>query len=120
MHNTWLIAKREYLERIRTKGFLIATIVIPLIMGVLVFGSSFMATRAKSESHIAVVTSDPTFGADLKQNLESSKHSDMKVDVFAPSDAVRQQLDAQLKQKDGKLAGYLWVTPAPNPNDRPA
>ena len=49
MHNVWLIAKREYLERIRTKSFLIATIVIPLIMGVLVFGSSFMATRVKSE-----------------------------------------------------------------------
>jgi len=120
MHNVWLIAKREYSERIRTKGFLIATIVIPLIMAVLVFGSSFMATRAKSESHIAVVTSDPTFAGDLKQNLESGKNSEMKVDVFAPSDAVRQQLDAQLKQKDGKLAGYLWVTPAADPNDRPA
>ena len=28
MHNVWLIAKREYLERIRTKGFLIATVLI--------------------------------------------------------------------------------------------
>ena len=28
MHNTWLIAKREYFERIRTKAFLVATILI--------------------------------------------------------------------------------------------
>ena len=69
MHNIWLIAKREYFERIRTKGFLIATILIPLIMGVLVFGSSFMATRVKSESHIAVVTSDATFACRSQKEL---------------------------------------------------
>ena len=119
MHNVWLIAKREYLERIRTKSFLIATIVIPLIMAMLVFGSHFLASHAKSESHIAVVTTDSTFAADLKRSLESSKNSQMKVDIFAPSDAVRRQLDEQIKQKDGTLAGYLWVTPSPNPGDRP-
>ena len=33
MRNIWLIAKREYLERIRTKAFLFSTILIPLLMG---------------------------------------------------------------------------------------
>ena len=47
MYNTWLIAKREYFERIRTKGFIIATILIPLLMGLLVFGSRYFATRAR-------------------------------------------------------------------------
>ena len=37
MHNVWLIAKREYLERIRAKSFLIITILIPLLMGGLVY-----------------------------------------------------------------------------------
>jgi len=115
MHNIWLIAKREYLERIRTKSFLIATIVIPLIMAVLVFGSSFMASRVKSESHIAVVTVDETFATDLKKALETSQNSEMKVDIFTPSEAVRQSLDSQLKEKDGTLAGYLWVTPSATP-----
>jgi len=119
MHNVWLIAKREYLERIRTKSFLIATIVIPLIMGVLVFGSSHFLAHTKSESHIAVVTSDATFASDLKHNLESSKSSQMKVDTFAPSDALRQQLNVQIKQKDGTLAGYLWVTPSTTPGGQP-
>jgi ABC-2 type transport system permease protein len=119
MHNTWLIAKREYLERIRTKGFLIATIFIPLLMGALVFGSSYLASRAKTASHIAVVTADPAFGADLKHQLETGKNSNMKVDVLTPSDDTHRALDAELKDKDGNLAGYLWITPAPNLDQRP-
>jgi len=119
MHNIWLIAKREYLERIRTKGFLIATILIPLLMGVLVFGSRYFVTRSKAESHIAVVTTDAAFAADLKQKLESGKDSHMLVDVDQPSSATRTRLDNQLLDKDGTLAGYLWVTPAAAPNELP-
>lgn len=47
MHNTWLIAKREYLERVRTKGFIIATVLIPLLMGALVFGSAYMGSKVQ-------------------------------------------------------------------------
>jgi ABC-2 type transport system permease protein len=119
MHNVWLIAKREYTERIRTKGFLIATILIPLLMGALVFGSRFFASRAKTESHIAIVTTDATFAADLKQKLESGKDSHMKVDVDQPSSATRTRLDNELLDKDGTLAGYLWVTPASSAAELP-
>ena len=42
MHNTWLIARREYIERIRTRGFLIATVMIPLVMAGFIFGSAFV------------------------------------------------------------------------------
>jgi ABC-2 type transport system permease protein len=119
MHNTWLIAKREYFERIRTKGFLIATIIIPLLMGALVFGSSILGARAKSESHIAVVAVDSTFGADIKHQLESGKNSNMKVEVITPSPSTRTALDNQLLDKDSTLVGYLWVTPPASPNELP-
>ena len=57
MHNIWLIAKREYTERIKTKGFLIATILIPLLMGGGLFGVATLAAKSKTTSHIAVLTS---------------------------------------------------------------
>ena len=57
MHNIWLIARREYLERIRAKSFLVMTILIPLLMGGLIFGSA-LANRSLGANHIAVVTSD--------------------------------------------------------------
>ena len=55
MHNIWLIAKREYTERIKTKAFLIATILIPTLMGGGFFGVATLAARTKTTSHIAVV-----------------------------------------------------------------
>jgi ABC-2 type transport system permease protein len=118
MHSIWLIAKREYLERIRTKAFLLATILIPLMMGGFVFGSGYLASRAESSAHLAIVSSDTQFAADLKQQLQTGKHSHMTVDLLAPSDAVHTTLDQQLKDK-GDLTGYLWVTPAAHPNTRP-
>ncbi len=119
MHNVWLIAKREYTERVRTKGFIIATILIPLLMGALVFGSAYLGSRSKTTAHIAVVTSDAGLGSDLKQQLESGKDSSMKVDLLAPSPQTRTSLDNRLHDKSSTLAGYLWVTPPAHPDARP-
>ncbi len=119
MHNIWLITKREYLERVRTKGFLLATMLIPLLMVGLVFGAGYFASNTKTSSHIAVVTSDANFGADLKKQLESGKETHMQVDVEAPSPGTRSALDAELHNRSSSLAGYVWVTQAPHVGDRP-
>ena len=119
MHNVWLITKREYLERVRTRGFILTTILIPLLLGGLVFGAGYFASNTKTSSHIAVVTSDARFGADLKRQLESGKDSHMQVDVDSPSPAMRASLDTALHNHDSSIAGYLWVTPATKVGERP-
>jgi ABC-2 type transport system permease protein len=129
MLNIWLIAKREYLERVRAKSFLLMTILIPLLMGGLVYGAALANGRSGSNLHIAVVTEDRKFGLDLKSELESAKHIDFdgesgkqgvtKVDVVSPpASDTRATLDSQLL--DRKLDGYIWVTPPPTPHTRPA
>jgi ABC-2 type transport system permease protein len=126
MLNVWLVAKREYLERIRAKSFLIMTILIPLLMGGLVYGAALANGRSGSNLHIAVVTQDPRFGADLKSELESAKHVDRdsakqgvtRVDVISPpASDTRDLLDNRLR--DRKLDGYIWVTPSATPHTRP-
>jgi ABC-2 type transport system permease protein len=109
MHNVWLIARREYLERIRTKAFLIATVLIPVLLGGLGFGSGYLAQRTKSSAHIAILSSDPLFAADLKRELEQGKDSSMRVDLEPPDDATRSRLNAELKDRGKKFAGYLQV-----------
>ena len=129
MHNVWLIAKREYLERIRAKSFLLMTILIPLLMGGLVYGAA-LANGRPGNLHIAVVTQDPKFGRDLKSELENTRHADTasddssskktvsQVDVVSPPTAdTRANLDDQLKNR--KLDGYIWVTPPAAPHTRP-
>jgi ABC-2 type transport system permease protein len=110
MHNIWLIAKREYLERVRAKSFLVMTILIPLLMGGLLVGAG-LANRSLGSNHIAVITSDPQFADDLKSEL-SSKDRKTTVDVYPPTQpGIRETLDAEMKQKNSDLGGYLWVTP---------
>ena len=71
--DVWLIARREYLERIRTRGFLITTVMIPLIMGGFIFGSIFLGSKASSIIHIAVVSSDTQLALDLQSELQQEQ-----------------------------------------------
>jgi ABC-2 type transport system permease protein len=116
VHNIWLIAKREYKERVRTKGFLIATVLIPTLMGGGIFGAASLASKSKTSSHIAVLTSQPQMADDLKQNLENGKDTTMIVDVL-PASTPHAGLDKQIDAK--KLDGYLVITPASDPSQRP-
>ena len=119
MHKVWLIAKREYLERIRTKSFLVMTVLIPALMVGGIFGSAILGKKAQSNSHIAVVSADLQLATDLQAELESGKRSKMIVDVISPPGAdTRKTLDGELADK--QLDGYLWISPATAASGRPS
>jgi ABC-2 type transport system permease protein len=119
MHNVWLIAKREYLERVRTKAFFISTILIPVLMGGGIIGSVIMGGKVKSTSHITVVSQDQQLATDLQSELQNGKGSKMTVDVISPGNSeTRNTLDAMLEDK--QLDGYLWITPSNNTSTRPS
>jgi ABC-2 type transport system permease protein len=124
MHNVWLIARREYVERIRTRGFLISTVMIPLLMGGLIFGSVFINSKSLSEAHIAIVSSDTQLALDLQSELTSSsqpRRPRLTVDIMDidPQDAqaTRTLLNQQIAS--GDLDGYLWIAPPASPSLRP-
>jgi ABC-2 type transport system permease protein len=116
MHNIWLIAKREYTERIKTKGFLIATILIPLLMGGGLFGVATLAAKSKTTSHIAVLTSQLQLADDLKQELQHGKDSQMTVDIL-PARTSHALLNQEMANKE--LDGYLVIVPATDVGRRP-
>ena len=139
MRNVWLIAHREYVERVRTRGFLITTIMIPVIMSGLVFGSIFLGSKSNDDIHIAVVSSDTQLALDLQTELlrqqEQKADSQAKtgptpsirspakrqpgilVDAIDPGPGTRAQLDHDLDSAEED--GYLWITPAAAPGGRP-
>jgi ABC-2 type transport system permease protein len=123
MHNTWLIAKREYLERIRTKAFIVATILIPTLMGGGVFGIAYIAAKSKSSSHIVIVSTQQSLATDLQNELEHGRESRMIVDVLQPGPETRSLLDAKLRERSREkgIDGYLWITPPASaaPDARP-
>ena len=108
LHNTWLIAKREYVERIRAKSFIVMTVLIPTLMGGLTFGMSYATGKNKQDVTVAVVTEDSRFGVDMQNELATHKHPKITADVISPEPDTRGVLDSELKSKT--LDGYLWVT----------
>ncbi len=109
--NVLLIARREYLERVRAKSFMIMTILIPVLMGGLLFGAAYINRDLGSAKHLAVITANPAFADDLRQEL-TRKGESPQVDVYSPADPnVRDTLNAQLKDRSTGLDGYLITTP---------
>src|SRR6478736_10317763 len=75
MRNTYLIAKREYLERIRTRAFMVMTVLIPLLMGgSLVLPGLFICQRAQGTKRMVVVASDQRSGEVIANELKAAKN----------------------------------------------
>jgi len=118
MHNVWLIAKREYLERVRTRSFIFSTVLIPILMSGGIIVAVMTTGHSRSTSHIAVVSQDQQLATDLQSELENGRDSKMTVDVISPPGSdTRSVLNSELADKS--LDGYLWMTPPSSSNARP-
>jgi len=106
----WAIVRREYIERVRTKAFVIGTILGPLVMAAMMIVPA-LAARSKSKPlRVAVV--DAT--GELRQAVEAALR-EAKVDGRARFDiqsggaGAPETAEAQLKQAvlQKKIDGYL-------------
>ena len=107
MHNTLLIAKREYLEQIRGRAFKISTIALPLLVAALLGFSHYMDSKANTGRHIAIVADDAVLANQVRQQMLDDKEAQYAVDVTAPaSSAQRDEWQRQVRAKaiDGVLA----------------
>ncbi|MBW8747157.1 MAG: ABC transporter permease [Acidobacteria bacterium] len=106
--NIFLIAKREYLERVRTKSFLVTTLLIPLLMGGGILFSIVKSRHSKAASHIAVVAADTDLALALQDELEHGKDSAMQVDVISPPTGnTRQAVVDETAEK--QIDGFVWI-----------
>ncbi len=125
MRNIWLVVQREYLQRVRTRSFLVLTILAPAIVTALMILPMKFATMSDGPEHLVIVTSNPQFGEKVRQQLleapvfdetegesfEGKKETKdlYKIDVDAnPSETERDALRAKLGARS--IDGYLWLT----------
>ncbi|MGA2966709.1 MAG: ABC transporter permease [Terriglobales bacterium] len=129
MRNTWLIIKREYLERVRTRSFVVLTLLAPAIMTVLLMLPAKLVTMGDKVQHIVVVTSTPQFGEMVRQRLlapsatsgdddesnpetKAAKQPPEKpyiIDVDPnPTEAERAVLHGRIVSQ--AIDGYLWLS----------
>jgi ABC-2 type transport system permease protein len=66
MKKMWLIARREYLTRVRNKTFLLSTFLLPLVFILFILGSVLIQLKTHSHHRIAVIDANGYFKDYLK------------------------------------------------------
>lgn len=111
MTKTWAVIKREFLARVRTKWFVISTVLGPIVMAALIFLPILMATRGGRERSVAVVDVSSTgFGERVTEMITGPgtiAAVRLAVDVAA-LESVNDSLAQVVGEKE--LDGFLIVS----------
>jgi ABC-2 type transport system permease protein len=114
MHNVWIIIRREYLERVRTKSFWVMTFLVPALMGAaIILPSKLMMSQKGEAKHIAVIASTTEIVTAVDQALARTAQDGPgdKYTVDAVTPGTSEQLDQQLTRvENGQLDGVLVAT----------
>jgi len=114
--NIRIIAKREYLARIRSKGFWISTFALPFLMGAWIVIPSLVATKTKSSQRLAVVDLTnkevaPALVEKLDQWAErTAQQVSFEIELIAPeedTEALRSRLDERILE--GDIQAWVWI-----------
>ena len=124
MRNTWLIIKREYLQRVRTRSFLVLTVLAPVIMAVLMAAPAKLATMGQNAQHLVLVTSNPQFAEAVRHELlanpigggdenadEKAKKLETQYSFDLDTNSTEGEKTALRNQIDTRqIDGYIWLT----------
>jgi ABC-2 type transport system permease protein len=126
MRNTWIILKREYLERVRTRTFLVLTLLAPAIMTALMILPAKLATMGQKAQHFVIVASTQQFGEMVRQQLLADPTGSEEAEAEGgeaqrkPEDQYVIDVDtntgegerASLRDKvsNREIDGFLWLT----------
>ena len=122
MHEALLIARREYLERIRSKAFRVSTVLIPMVFA-FIFGIGYLSSKGSGGAKAIVVASnDPMLAQSARAELltvagaedrhKTDAASQLSVEVNAPvTENETTALNAEVESK--RIDGYLWLQVKP-------
>ena len=125
MRNTWVILKREYLERVRTRTFLVLTLLAPAFMTALMILPVKLATMGQQPEHIVIVASSQQFGDTVRQQLLAepliSEESEAEDNTAKSKPGDRYTIDVETTATETERAalrdkvnsrgidGFLWM-----------
>jgi ABC-2 type transport system permease protein len=113
MREALLIARREYLERIRSRAFRVSTVLIPAAFG-LIFGLGALSGKlGGGTGHLVVASNDAVLAESVRAELASARRSSaLKIDVTAP--VTEDELAALNPEVESKaIDSYLWLNVKP-------
>ncbi|MEO8276364.1 MAG: ABC transporter permease [Thermoanaerobaculia bacterium] len=125
------IAKREYTTRVKSKGFWIATVLLPVAMAALTILPSLIAMKSRASQRLAIVDEVGGFGDTLATKLveEDKTKSDpsspltdksrrkeeaaqFKVELVPlAADRTAQRAELDRRVLAGDIDAWLWIAP---------
>jgi len=136
MHNAWLVIQREYVERIRSKAFIITTLLMPVFMASTILVPAFLANlRSGGTRRLVLVSDNPALAEAVARQLLAPKaqrgttsRQDADMGSADPRSAPPQYAIARdgdttnaererLRQAvdSGKIDGFLWLADIDQP-----
>ena len=106
MTRLWPIVRREYLERVRSKAFIVATLLGPILTGGLMIIPMLMAGQAGKPLRLAVLDASGTLGTQVEGALARRKRDGQSRFIVEPAGPVHEGA-RERALKDAVLAGRL-------------
>lgn len=110
------ISKWEFLEKVRTRAFILSLIITPALVILISIGGTFLsASQEESTKAIGILDSSMTFYPSLSKILENYKLSNgqpayIVLNLFQPAEDLNQNMkSADNEVTGGILAGYLLL-----------
>jgi len=116
LRNTLLVAKREYLERVRSRMFRITTVLVPVGVAAIGFLAGMGGKRLdQGIRHLAIVSNQPQLAADVQTVLKESAHPPLSIEIFAPGTSADLSMLNQAVEQH-RIGGYLILSQDPGPS----
>ncbi len=117
-NNVRVIAKREYLARIRSKGFWISTVAVPVMLALWAVVPSLVIAKSKTRQRLALVDKTGQVAARLSDTLadlgrRTVQQVSFDLEVIQPEgddDALRARLDRRVLQDE--ISAWVWIDAA--------
>jgi ABC-2 type transport system permease protein len=108
----WAVIRREYLERVRSKAFIIATILGPILMGGIMVLPVFVMKSGSKLLRVAVLDETGHLGTGVEEALRDARFDDKpRFDVQPAIEGRGEEREAELKKDvlEGGIDGYLFL-----------
>jgi ABC-2 type transport system permease protein len=106
----WAVVRREYVERVRTKGFVIATVLGPLIMAAMMVIPAFVARSGGKPLRVAVLAADGSLGGAVEAALRELRvDGRLRFEVQAGERGAEREAALRKATLAGRLDGYLLL-----------
>jgi ABC-2 type transport system permease protein len=107
----WAIVKREYVERVRTKAFVIGTLLAPLLMGAMTIVPVMVARQSGKPLRVAVLDRSGRLGPAVENALRTARFDGKIRFELRPGGDASGMREAALKEAvlGDQLDGYLEI-----------